>query len=147
METRFKLNHPDARLPTYGNDDELNAGLDFYSPYEHIIHPHESAIIDLGVAWDASNLVSDYEKPVLIIKSRSGLAFNFGIEASGAGVIDTSFTKNIKVKLYNNSTAPYMIHRGDRICQGLIIMMPILHPVEIETIEEIERDGFGSTGR
>lgn len=148
MNVGFKKLHPDAILPTYGHGDGLNAGLDMYSLYCHTIHAHSSRIVETGVAWDGMPLVTEEAKPVLIIQSRSGLAFNNGIEASNAGICDCGYTGMIKVKIYNHSDNIYHILKGDKIAQGIIMMLPILTPVEVTEIEETLRGskGFGSSG-
>ena len=91
-----------------------------------------SAILDTGVAWDGMALMTQYEKPVLIIQSRSGLAFNHEVEASNAGVVDTGYRNSIKVRLYNNSKKPYHVSKGDRIAQAILYYIPLCVPVEIE---------------
>jgi dUTP pyrophosphatase len=77
------------------------------------------------------------------------MAFNFGVEASGAGVIDQAFRGEIKVKLYNNSDRPYMITKGDRIAQGIILELPLIDVIEIQELSDSDRgtNGFGSSGK
>lgn len=150
MSVGFKKLHEDAVLPSFGNGDLRNAGIDFYAINSVTIKPKMYAIMDTGIAWDGLPLCTEYEKPVLIVQSRSGLAFNHGIEACNAGIIDAGYRGSIKVKLYNMSEVPYVINKGDRIAQGIVYMLPNIVPVEIEEfkpyVSERGEGGFGSTG-
>lgn len=149
MKIRFKKLCADAKIPTFGNDDTTNAGMDFYSIHDYTIRAGGHCVVDTGIAWDGIPLCTPYEKPVLIIKSRSGLAFNKNIEASNAGVVDASYQGAIKVKLYNKGRVDYVVKKGERIAQGIVYMIPNVHPIEIEEFSsETERGdkGFGSTG-
>lgn len=149
MSVGFKKLHKDAIIPVFGNNDITNAGLDFYSLHDYTIKSGGHVTVDTGIAWDGIPLCTPYEKPVLIIKSRSGLAFNKNIEASNAGVVDASYQGAIKVKLYNKGRVDYVVKKGERIAQGIVYMIPNVHPIEIEEFSgETERGdkGFGSTG-
>lgn len=148
MSVGFKKLHEDAKIPTFGHGDPSNGGMDFYALNTLTIHAGESTIMDTGIAWDGTPLCTPYEKPVLIMQSRSGLAFNHGIEASNAGIIDATYQGPIKVRLYNNGV-DYVVRKGDRIAQGIVYMVPNVLPIEIEEFSgETERGekGFGSTG-
>ncbi len=86
-----------------------------------------------------------------IIKGRSGLSINYGIECCNAGVIDAGYRGELRVKLYNTNTdgVDYQVSKGDRIAQLLIL--PIVHPSIIPALDLPDGDrgnnGFGSTGK
>ena len=147
----FKKLDPAAIIPTFANDDSSNAGLDFYAPHPVSIQPHGYTIVDTLVAWDGGRIHYDGApvRKVLIIKSRSGLAFNSGVEASNSGVVDSSFTRSIKIKLYNNSDNPVYCNTGSRIAQGIIYELPNVYVKEVSDIPESSRgsSGFGSSGK
>ena len=149
FQVPFKKMHKDAIIPTFGKS-VTDAGMDLYAVHGCTIPSGESAILDTGVAWDGMALMTQYEKPVLIIQSRSGLAFNHEVEASNAGVVDTGYRNSIKVRLYNNSKKPYHVSKGDRIAQAILYYIPLCVPVEIEEFSTPEttrgENGFGSTG-
>ena len=149
MNIGFKRTRPEATIPTFGHNDRTNAGMDFYSCEDISIYPKTAVVVDTGIAWDGMPLVTNNEKPVLVIQSRSGLSVNHSIEACNAGVIDAGYTGSIRVKLYNNSEVPFKIIKGDRIAQGIVYMLPVVTPVEIQEIGETIRGdkGFGSSGR
>ena len=119
----------------------VDAGLDLRSPVDITVPARGSAIIDTGVHVEIPFSCAGF------LKSKSGLNTKHGITSEG--VIDTGYTGSIVVKLYNNSECDYVVHRGDKISQ-LIIMCIGLPEVEIvDRLEESERgdNGFGSTGR
>lgn len=128
-----------AILPTRAHDQD--AGLDLYSREEQIILPGESAVFDTGVhiAFPVGTFGQLF--------SKSGLNVNYNIVSCG-GTIDEGYTGSIRVKLYNLGDKPYMIRKGQKICQ--LVIMPCLKPEleVVDSLEETERgeNGFGSTG-
>ena len=107
------------------------------------IPPGCRCIFDVGVKL---GLPEGY---VGMVKSRSGLAFRFGVEAYH-GVIDSDYHGPVKVLLFNRGSNPVVIKNGDRIAQ-LVVMKHV--QAEVVTVEEFDREtsrgsgGFGSTGR
>jgi len=92
----------------YPND----AGWDIRTPKEIIIHPCGSVVVDTGLHI--------YIPPGLkgIIQSRSGLSMDFKLEAGNAGVIDSGFTNECKIRIYNNyEFESFKFNPGDRIAQ------------------------------
>ena len=136
---RIKLLTDTAIAPTYATDG--SAGMDLYSDVGFHIYPGESALISLGISVEI-----DSDK-VGLIWPRSGLAAKFGID-TGAGVIDPDYRGLVMVLLFNHGDETYVVKRGDRIAQLLIV--PCYRPtIEIvDSLDETERGagGFGSTG-
>lgn len=65
MQLKVKKLRDDAKVPTRAHDDD--AGIDLYSCGKHIVPPHESVMIPLGIAleiepgyvgliWDKSSI-------------------------------------------------------------------------------------------
>lgn len=81
--------------------------------------------------------------------SKSGLNTLKGITSTG--LVDSGYTGNIKVKLYNNSDYDYLVRRGDKISQIVIIPISDDNGIEVvdvlDTVSERGNNGFGSTGR
>lgn len=128
-----------AVCPTRAHDTD--AGLDLYSPKEFVIRAHNSASVDTGVHVEIPRGYAGF------LKSKSGLNVKWGIQSDG--VIDTGYTGSIVVKLYNHSDRPYVVKKGDKISQ-LVLMSILLDDVEVvEHLDETDRgnNGFGSTGR
>jgi dUTP pyrophosphatase len=81
------------------------------------------------------------------IGARSGLSIKHNIEV-GAGWIDSDYRGEIKVKLINLSSCPFLIQPGDRIAQIALLCIATPIPEEVEELPLTTRDqgGFGSTG-
>ena len=84
---------------------------------------------------------------VAIVKSRSGLSVKKKIEV-GAGVIDSGYTGEILVHLYNHSDEDVSFNKGDRIAQLLVMKIEMDEFVEREIVRHTERGnkGIGSSG-
>lgn len=151
MNIKIQLQHPNAKVPTYGTDGA--ACFDLYAATvnrsQHIgdtVYPGHNVICDTGVAFEVP---PGY---VLSIKSRSGLAFKHGIFAF-PGEIDSDFRGSVQVLLWcphlDDEDPAFRIAPGDRIAQARLVEVP---RVEFETVEQLtitERGehGFGSTGK
>lgn len=118
-----------------------DAGADLRSPIDTVVPARGSRVIDTGVHIQ---LPRDC---VGMLKSKSGLNVKYGITSEG--VIDEGYTGPIKVKLYNHSEKDYVIERGDKITQLVVVPCRYLYFDLVDYLEDSERggDGFGSTGR
>ena len=128
-----------AYMPTRAHEDD--AGLDIYARQSQVVPAHGSAVFDTGVHIELP------QGTVGMLKSKSGLNVKHGLTSEG--VIDVGYTGSICVKLYNNSNYPYLVSKGDKISQ--LVIMPILTPT-LELVEDLEatergNGGFGSTGK
>jgi dUTP pyrophosphatase len=146
MRINFKRLKDSATIPTLNNDTD--AGVDLYSCEDLIIPAFSHSVIKTGIAWEPKN-ISTGKKAVMIVKSRSGLAFKYDIECTNAGVVDQEYRGEIGVKLYNNSKHRYAISEGDRIAQGVIKELPNITIHEVKELSETNRgvNGFGSSGK
>lgn len=82
------------------------------------------------------------------IAPRSGLTFKYGIQV-GAGVIDSDYTGEIKVILFNHGENDFIIKTGDRIAQLIFEKIVTNELQEVEELVQTDRGsgGFGSTGK
>lgn len=125
---------PGAILPTRAHKED--AGLDLFSREEQIILPGESAVFDTGVHIELP--VGTFGK----LESKSGLNVKYSVVSCG-GVIDCGYTGSIAVKLYNLGDKPYMVRKGQKIVQMVII--PCMKP-DLEVVEELDKTDRGSSG-
>ena len=128
-----------AIMPTRAH--KTDAGLDLYAPDGVFIEPRGSVCIDTGVHIELP------PNTVGFLKSKSGLNTRFGLTSEG--VIDEGYTGRIVVCLQNHKSSAYMVNKGDKISQ--LVILPILTP-ELEVVDSLlptERgdNGFGSTGK
>jgi len=83
------------------------------------------------------------------IRPRSGLAIRHGVTVlNSPGTIDADYRGELQVILVNLGAEPFIIRRGMRIAQ--LVIVPIQHAKLVESInlDVTQRDasGFGSTG-
>ena len=89
------------------------------------------------------------EGTVGLVCPRSGIAVKKGITVlNSPGVVDSGYRGDVGVILFNSGEDPFVVQRGDRIAQ--LVVLPVLHPsLEfVESLDDTERGegGFGSTG-
>lgn len=128
-----------AILPTRAHAGD--AGLDLYADETAFVGHLDRVLVDTGIS------IAIPHGYVGLIWPRSGLATKYGISVD-AGVIDSGYRGPVKVLVTNSCDYPYEIDRGDKIAQLLIQPVALLTPVEVDALNETERDsdGFGSTG-
>lgn len=135
---KIKLD-PGAYMPERAH--EADAGYDLRSPIKDRLYAGEAIVIDTGVHVAIPAGYAGF------LKSKSGL--NVKHDIVGEGVIDSGYTGSIRVKLYNHGEESYVIEKGDKISQ--LVILPICTP-DLELVGELEETergdgGFGSTGR
>jgi dUTP pyrophosphatase len=128
-----------AITPTRAHSTD--AGLDLYSPIRKVIRANDWESIDTGVHLE---IPQGY---VGMVTSKSGLMANEGI--TSRGTIDCGYTGSIKAVLFNHSKRDYIVEKGQKITQ--LVIMPIITP-DLEIVDSLcdtERgnNGFGSTGK
>ena len=135
---QIKKMDPAAVLPTRAHPDD--AGLDLYNLEDFTLAPGEGRVIRTGIALALPKLF------VGLVADRSSMAKK-GIKTAG-GVIDAGYRGEIHIVLWNVSKEGFVLKKGERIAQLLIL--PIATPAvsEVSTLDETARGsgGFGSTG-
>lgn len=124
---------PERKHPT-------DAGLDLKTPFDIVVAPHDRIFVDTGVHVELpANTVG-------MIKSRSGLNKNYGVQCEG--VIDENYRGSIGVVLYNHSKYNLTFKRGDRIAQFVILPCVYENVELVDKLGDTDRGegGFGSTG-
>ena len=132
----------DLALPSYATKGA--AGMDLRSAQSLTIKPHARALVATGIAIA---LPLGFEAQV---RPRSGLAVKYGVTVLNApGTIDCDYRGEIKVPLINHSEEDFVITRGDRIAQMVIVPAPQVALEEVSTLDETPRGvgGFGSSGK
>ncbi len=84
----------------------------------------------------------------LEIYSRSGLASKGIFVANQPGTIDSGYTGEIRILIYNSTSLPYNIRSLDRVAQMKARRVLPTSFCEVEAIKVKDRgdNGFGSTG-
>jgi len=117
-----------------------SAGYDFISPDRYVVSAHGECLIESGVSIEL-----DKDK-VLLLFVRSSYGFKHGITLSnGTGVIDSDFYPNtMKCKLRNDSDKDFVIEKGDKYMQGVIVQYFI---ADDDNTTTVRTGGIGSTGK
>lgn len=129
-----------AIIPTRAHDTD--AGADLYARERQVIRARDSAVFDTGVHVEIPHGYCG------VLVSKSGLNVKHGILSTG--LIDEGYTGSICVKLYNQTDANYIVEKGDKISQ--LVLIPYIAPcmVQVESLNDNTargNNGFGSTGK
>jgi dUTP pyrophosphatase len=143
------LNHS-----TYNPGD---SGLDLFIIRESVIKPKETKLVDLNIACQLRSFEPCFWK---WIKNRSFWKYNSYMLfprssisktplqlANSIGLIDSSYTGNIKVAFYNHSDHEFVLKAGERYVQ---LVRPDLGDISFELTKKMRTTkrgtgGFGST--
>lgn len=130
----------DAEPPAYAHEGD--AGLDLRAAEDRVILAHTSELVGLGVAFEIPSGC------VGLVFPRSGLGSRGITLRNAVGVIDSGYRGEVKAALWNTTDMELVVHKGDRICQ--MVVVPYV-PCDLEPVEELSgsqrgTDGYGSTG-
>lgn len=130
-------------VPTYGTEGA--AAFDLYLPQDVTIKAATLGNkIPLGLAVELPKYAC------LVLCARSSLGTTSTLRVSNAiGVIDADYRGEISIVVDNIGLRDTELHKGERICQGII--MPMIRE-ELEVVNELSETvrgsgGFGSTGK
>lgn len=112
------------------------------------------SFIDIPSEWRAliptGTIMDIPENYSVRIFPRSGLSTKKGLNLINCvGIIDSDYTEEVFIPIYNNSQEKIRIYNEDRIAQGEMVFSP---QIEIQYIQERPKQkgnregGFGSTG-
>ena len=119
------------------------AGLDLYCPF-HIKVPADSQKkIPLGVAVEIP------KGHMGLLVPRSSMSKTPLRCANSVGIIDADYRGELSIAYENVSCSDYMIFRGDRIAQLIIVPVAMVDVLEVDDLSRTERGagGYGSTGK
>lgn len=133
----------DIPLPEYST--EGSSGMDLRAAVEEpiTIKPFEICLIPTNLAVE---IPRGYEGQV---RPRSGLAAkNFVTILNTPGTIDSDYRGEIKVILTNFGKNDFVVNRGDRIAQLVIVKVEQAKIIEVDELNSTKRNegGFGHTG-
>jgi dUTP pyrophosphatase len=146
----FVKTHPDAKLPTkahnedncwdlYAVEDVTIPSISYFDGKVDIGH----AVVPVGL-----NVASITPGFGFVIKGRSGMGFKYGIMPH-FGEIDNGYRGDLGVKLYNLTSTPYNVKKGDRIAQFKVekVYNTVVRFTEEVTDSTRKDGGFGSSGK
>jgi dUTP pyrophosphatase len=83
------------------------------------------------------------------VRPRSGLSAKHGITLiNSPGTIDADYRGEVFVPLINHGQADFVVVRGMRVAQMLILPVPDVQIIEVDSLDDTARGsgGFGHTG-
>lgn len=144
VKIKFLENNTEKKLPFYATKGSAGMDLTACIDEDIVLKPLERKLIPTGIAIKLPS--EDYGA---FLFARSGLATKKGITLSNCvGVVDSDYTGEIKVGLINLSNEDYILTKGERIAQMVILPVAQAKFTVVDELEITERGsgGFGSTG-
>ncbi|MFN0092933.1 MAG: dUTP diphosphatase [Acidimicrobiales bacterium] len=135
---------PDLPVPAYARPGD--AGADLAARVDALLAPGGGrAVVPTGMAVELPLGFAG------LILPRSGLARRHGVTCLNTpGLIDSGYRGELEVLLVNTDpSAPYQIHRGDRIAQLVIVAVEHARFAPVTALGRSERgeQGWGHSGR
>ncbi len=133
----------DIPLPSYQSQGAVGMDLPAAVQGEVTLAPGASALIPCGFAIAVPE---GYEAQV---RPRSGLAAKNGVSVLNTpGTIDPDYRGEVKVILVNHGKEPFVVRRGMRVAQLLVLPVPRFEWEEVPELPPTARSGggFGHTG-
>lgn len=143
---RFIKVRPTAVLPSRATSGSV--GYDLTTVESVTLPPQGTALAPTGLALAKDLPITARGAQALLILPRSSLFLKYRVLIPNSpGLIDTDYTGEIKVILYNPTSEQTAIPAGTRIAQAVFVTVdfPMLI-VQEDATARVERGGFGSTG-
>jgi dUTP pyrophosphatase len=141
IELAIRRLREDAIIPerAYAGD----AGLDLAACERVELAPGQRATVGTGLAVAIPDGFAGFVQP------RSGLAARHGITiVNTPGLVDSGYRGELRVILLNtDTTETFVVERGMRIAQLVVVPTPTFELLEVDELPESERGvrGFGSS--
>jgi len=136
-------NNADLNLPVRMTEESAGFDLPAAVTAPVVLQPGDIKIIPCGFALA---IPKGYEGQV---RPRSGLSSKHGVTlVNSPGTIDADYRGEIHCPLINLGRQPFTVERNMRIAQMLILPVPSVRLVEVESLDQTSRGGggFGHTG-
>ena len=134
----------DIALPGYQTADAVAMDLSAAVPSPLRLSPGDVVLVPCGFSLAVP---VGFEAQV---RPRSGLAARAGVTVlNSPGTIDPDYRGEVKIVLVNHGKEPFLIERGMRIAQLLVVPVPRVSWEEVNELPLTPRGegGFGHTGQ
>jgi len=144
FQVRIARIDKDLPLPAYHSTGA--AGFDLLCRVERTVGPGEIALLPANI------VVATPPGYMLLVAARSSTPRRKGLSVPhGIGVIDGDYCgpeDEIHVQVYNFTSSPVTVARGERIAQAVFVRIDRATwlEVDVHAIDMPTRGGFGSTG-
>lgn len=140
---KAKIQRIDKSLPLPVYETRGAVGLDLVARENVLVQPGTIELI-------AGNVVIQVPKGyMLMIASRSSTPRKKGLMLPhGLGIIDQDYCgpdDEIKIQVYNFTSAPVEVKRGEKIAQAVFVRVDSFEWEEVDRMDQDSRGGFGST--
>jgi dUTP pyrophosphatase len=133
---------PSVPLPAYGTQGA--AGFDLSARSDVTVQPGEVVLVPTGL------VIKVPDGHFLGIFARSSTPLRLGLMvANGVGIVDSDYcgtSDEIKIEVFNFTSAPVTVRRGDRLAQGVVLPFVRVQWEEQDPSNRPSRGGFGATG-
>jgi len=143
IEIRRLPGNADLPLPSYQSQEAV--GMDLHAAVTTEVAVPAGAVVAIPCGFSLA-VPLGYEAQV---RPRSGLAAKHGISlANTPGTIDPDYRGEVKVLLINHGKEPFVVTRGMRVAQLLVLPVPRVVWKEVAELPPTARGagGFGHTG-
>jgi dUTP pyrophosphatase len=139
MKIKIKRLNAEAVLPKYAHPGDV--GMDVFSLEDKELKPGGHHIFFIGFALDFPNGYA------VIVKDRGSVS-KAELHTMG-GVYDAGYRGEYNIHLVNLGKKSYLVKKGDKIAQLIVLPVEIAKLEEVEKLSESSRgEGrFGSTGK
>ncbi len=142
MTVRVYRRDPAVPLPSYLTAGA--AGFDLAASQDVVVAPGAVVLVPTGLVMAVP------EGHFLGVFARSSTPLKRGLMvANGVGIVDSDYRgpgDEIRIEVFNFTSAPVTVRRGDRLAQGVIL--PFVRAVIEEGVADAPtRGGFGATGK
>ena len=141
---RVPITRVDPTLPLPNYATEGSAGFDL------IIRTTTTVEAGGMARLPANVIVATPPDHMLLITVRSSTPRRTGLRlANGVGIVDQDYAgpdDEIHIEVWNPTSAPVVVQRGDRIAQGVFVRIAQAEWDEQDSTGQPTRGGFGSTG-
>jgi len=143
MKLKIKLFTGDASFRPPGQSTPGSAGWDIHATEDVVVPPLEMRILRTGFGLQ---IPKGY---YISIVPRSSYGKKRIMITNSPGTIDSDYTGEISIMLYNNSMDFFFIKKGDRIAQMILLQYNEMEFDYVEQFDITDRGdgGFGSTGQ
>lgn len=142
MDVRIQRIDKSLPLPVY--ETKGSVGFDILARANMTIEAGKIELIPSNIIVEVPN---GY---MLVVASRSSTPRKKGLTPPhGFGIIDHDYCgpeDEVKIQVYNFSDQAVTIERGEKIAQGVFVRVDKFDWLEVDSIRDESRGGFGSTG-
>lgn len=141
MKVRIKRLSKEITLPVYETKGAV--GFDFQASKDTVVEPGKVGLVATGM------VIETPPGYMLVLASRSSTPKKHGLSVPhGIGVVDQDYAgenDEIFIQVYNFTDQPVKIPKETRIAQGIFVKVDTAEWQEVNSMNNKNRGGFGST--